>query len=88
MKLLNCVACHDVVKLQKRIRKCACGKSKGKYVDDLYATYSGPARILGFNNFEYVRTLKIKPTLDRFGMSAVRGEWFVIVEGCHITKLD
>jgi len=52
MKLLICLECQDVFKLStKRVRKCACGKTRGKYKNDgLHAWYSGPCMPLGFAN--------------------------------------
>ena len=42
-------------------RFCVCGKSKGKYLDDLNAEYSGPAIPLGFYNTFFVNALKNQP---------------------------
>lgn len=50
MKLLLCIECSDVFSLTYDEKKCGCGKTSGKYVDKLNATYSGSAIPLGFNN--------------------------------------
>ena len=43
MKLLLCRACQDIVKLGSgKFRKCACGKSSGRYLsDDWHAELKG-----------------------------------------------
>lgn len=47
VKLLNCLACHDIVKLMRRKpRKCKCGKSEGQYSFEGVVTRTGPCRIL------------------------------------------
>ncbi len=51
MKLLYCANCDDVFSLRlNKERSCECGKTKGKYIDNLNAVYSGPAITMGFNN--------------------------------------
>lgn len=88
MKLLNCLKCHDIVELAYQVtRVCKCGESSGKYIDELYAEYSGHCRILGISNKDYVRSIQEKTTLDSRGNSTPRFEWFVILEGQHIKKL-
>lgn len=34
MKLLLCLDCADVVKMNAQLRQCQCGKSSGRYLDD------------------------------------------------------
>jgi hypothetical protein len=53
MKLLFCLDCCDIVKLIHTERTCSCGKSKGMYIDNINATYSGNAKLLGFNNTSF-----------------------------------
>ncbi len=50
MKLLLCKECSDVFSITFDDKKCGCGKTTGKYLDNINATYSGPAVPLGFNN--------------------------------------
>lgn len=52
MKLLFCTECQDVVKLWQNPepRRCACGKSWGRYINKLDAEFGGSAYLLGFNN--------------------------------------
>ena len=77
MKLLNCLACRDVVLLLVEAeRSCRCGQSRGRYAPGgVVARYSGPARILGMRNLDFERA---KP-----------GEhypWFVVPEGHHAER--
>jgi hypothetical protein len=89
--LLNCTSCHDIISLAElataTTRSCHCGKSSGKYVDDLWVHYSGPARILGLLNSEYTRSLKEPTRISALGLSEPTFKWFVIVEGEHIKKV-
>ncbi len=57
MKLLLCTACSDVIALRHHERYCECGKSKGRYTDELNAEYSGNALLLGFQNHSYIRAV-------------------------------
>ena len=76
-KLLNCRVCHDVVKIRKSIRICACGKSSARYADPRWVEYQGPAQILGILNSEYT------------GATPEQNyRWFVIPEGHHIRKIE
>lgn len=56
MKLLLCRACQDVLKLQespsqREARRCKCGKSGGRYLDQLNAEFWGRhALLIGFDN--------------------------------------
>jgi hypothetical protein len=34
MKLLLCLSCADVIKMNAKIRHCQCGQSSGRYLDD------------------------------------------------------
>lgn len=83
MKLLNCLKCHDMVKLVRDIRSCWCGESQGQYINDLWAEYKGPARIIGMLNPEYEESL-IRPIVP-YGHDY---KWFPIKNGYHITKTD
>ena len=58
MKLLNCVRCHDLVKLQGEWRPCACRASKARYLrDGRSAEVSGHGRILGLDGNVYGHSL-------------------------------
>lgn len=55
MKLLNCLACQDIVRMFEEERACKCGKSKGRYETGRRVAYSGPARLFGLNSLDYHR---------------------------------
>lgn len=63
-------------------RSCFCGKSKGKYLDNLYAEYSGPAIPIGFANFSFVQALRNQP--DKAPGKTF--EAFVIEKNCPTFK--
>jgi len=51
MKLVLCKNCQDVIRLFDEYRFCKCGKSGGRYIDDVVAVYWGTHAIpLGFDN--------------------------------------
>ena len=50
MKMLRCDECEDVFALKLRLRRCACGKSSGRYVYPLVVKVSGPCRVFGVDN--------------------------------------
>lgn len=55
MKLLNCLACQDIVRMFEEERTCKCGKSKGRYENGRRVAYSGPSRLFGLNSLDYHR---------------------------------
>lgn len=50
MKLIHCVECHDVVKLNRTMRFCACGRVYGRYKDNVRAEVSKTAVSIGIGN--------------------------------------
>ena len=63
MKLLMCGRCQDVFKLQLELRACACGRTRGRYLDDLNAEYAGDAALpIGFDNPSLVYAVHHRPT--------------------------
>ena len=49
MKLIYCITCEDLVKLQPHKRYCQCASSSGRYLDNdtNEVEVSGPCRVLG-----------------------------------------
>lgn len=43
MKLIFCEQCFDVVKLDREMRQCKCGRVKGRYIDEVHAEVSPEA---------------------------------------------
>jgi hypothetical protein len=62
MKLILCPKCYDVVKCgNRRKRYCACKKSWGKYIDELYAEIGGEAIPVCLHNSEMVLAIRNQP---------------------------
>lgn len=61
MKLILCVKCSDVFKLQQEYKECSCGSCGGKYLNDIDAEYwgeEGKVFMLGFANNSLIDALK------------------------------
>lgn len=63
MKLLYCLECGDVYSMRSEERNCVCGKTKGRYLDNLNAVFSGPAIPLGFHNNAFKWALDHQPEM-------------------------
>ncbi len=51
MKLLLCLECHDIIKLDYEVKSCKCGRCRGKYnKDGLTAVVNGNGLSIGINN--------------------------------------
>ena len=61
MKPIFCKECGDVVRLVKDLRTCQCGKSQGRYVDDLNAVIGGPCVPLGISNTSLTDAILARP---------------------------
>jgi len=85
MKLLYCPNCNDVFNLVvKKWKMCGCGRSGGRYVDNLQAVYSGGIP-LGFDNHDFLRALDAQP---KMGLGRLF-EAFVIPAECPtMEKID
>lgn len=60
MKLLFCVECFDVFKLDTKIRSCKCGLVTGKYNDDgKTAIVNGKGMSLAINNIQLLHALHV-----------------------------
>jgi hypothetical protein len=58
MKLLFCTECSDVFNLVLgKEKSCSCGKTKGKYIDNLNAEYLGEGIPIGFRNGEFIKSM-------------------------------
>lgn len=85
MKLLYCQSCDDVFNLTFETKTCACGKTKGRYLDSLNAQYEGETAIpLGFANKSFIEAIRNQPDID-WGRNFTA---FVIEKECKtFTKL-
>lgn len=60
MKLLLCRECGDIFNLSNKTKSCSCGKTSGRYINNLDAKYSGGIP-LGFANSSLVEALRNQP---------------------------
>jgi len=60
MKLLLCLDCGDIFNLTAKEKKCGCGKTSGRYIDDLNAEYEGNAQPIGFSNGSFIEAIKVQ----------------------------
>lgn len=65
MKLILCNECSDVFSLKMEEKRCTCGKSHGRYVDNLNAEIGGPCTPLGFANWSFKRALQMQRIEDK-----------------------
>ena len=83
MKLLLCRKCQDVVRLIQKERSCECGCVKGRYINNIYAEYSGEHAVpLGFANGSFVQAIRNQPK-SGWGENF---EAFVIPQECETFK--
>ena len=57
MKLMFCEVCGDGFFLRRQMRRCSCGRVRGRYVDDLYAEVSGKGVSIGIGNGSLQRAI-------------------------------
>jgi hypothetical protein len=86
VKLLFCKACQDLFRLFTGERACRCGETRGRYVGDIDAIYSGePAVPLGIENSSFAKAVTLQPPYG----DGYRFEAFVIPMKCAaFTKED
>jgi len=60
MNLLMCLECGDIFNLTKKEKSCGCGKTRGRYVDELNAEYEGNAQPIGFANGGFIEAIKVQ----------------------------
>lgn len=65
MKLVFCPHCQDMFKLDREMKQCKCGESKGIYNDSVNATVFGPAIPVCVGWTSFVKAIKNRP-VDRF----------------------
>lgn len=72
MKLLFCRACSDVVKLTREIRRCQCGASRGRYIDDDWhaEVWGESVEVVGLRNDSLMSAVRV---LDSLQGSVARG---------------
>jgi hypothetical protein len=74
MRLLQCLACHDVLRLTELDRRCQCMRSRGRLVGESIEIL-GPARVLSLFGE------------DGFDAGAAEdGRWVSLREGGYVTR--
>lgn len=62
MKLLMCLECNDIFNLDLSEKSCSCGRSKGIYINQQLAEYTGKSAVpLGFSNPSFIQAIKDQP---------------------------
>jgi hypothetical protein len=80
MKLLLCLNCNDLFNLDFDEKSCKCSFTKGKYIDQLNAIYSGNSAVpLGFSNPSLSNAIRNQPK-EGLGEEFTA---FVIPENCE-----
>lgn len=54
MYMLLCKHCSEVISLSHNTKKCSCGSTEGKYINDVEAEYSGPAIPFELDNKTFI----------------------------------
>ena len=65
MKLHMCLECMDVFSLSHKEKVCGCGNTKGRYIDNLNAEYSGNAQPIGFANGSFRQSFQLQKIEDK-----------------------
>lgn len=62
MKLLMCLKCYDIFNLDLSEKSCSCGRSKGKYINQQLAEYTGECALpIGLSNPSLLQAIKDQP---------------------------
>jgi len=64
MKLLVCRKCNDIFNLSRKDKKCSCGETGGKYVDELNAEIFGDCQPIGIANGSFRQAYQIQKYED------------------------
>jgi len=84
MKLLFCTNCYDIISLKSEERRCQCGTTGGKYLDDLMAEYWGDNAVpLGISNPSFVAALTAGQPVGDKGLNF---EAFIMPKDCETFK--
>ena len=83
MKLIYCITCGDVFNLSKELKTCGCGKSYGKYINDLFAEVSSDSIALGFVNNSFADAITNRTLINDRGENFTA---FVIPAICRTIK--
>ena len=85
MKLVLCMLCYDVFKLDEELRKCKCGQCEGRYLNHIDAEYKGKHAVpLGFANSSLIRSVSQQPSSG----NGKEFTAFVIPKDCPTMRYD
>lgn len=77
MKLVHCNSCGDTFNLSQKVeKKCSCGETKGRMIDDRNAVYSGNATAFGISDSSFHNAVKAQANRDLNGLSVYEGSTF------------
>lgn len=85
MKLVYCQKCQGIIRLRNIEKQCDCGLTKGKYIDNLNAVFSGEFAIpMGVDNNSFREALLIYNDMNfQYGPNF---KAFIITEPCKTFK--
>ena len=98
MKVLYCKECKDLFNLSRKVKKCKCGKTRGKYINWHSAVYAGKNAVpIGIENPSFKKAIvdkeaykdykDKKTTTKQMSLKAhefiQRFLWHVLPEGFH-----
>ena len=76
MKLLFCDNCNTIFNLTNKIKKCQCGKVKGKYLDNHKAIYYGECAVpIGINNHSFYTAVRKSGNRNDFSAFVVKRDY-------------
>ena len=84
MKFIFCCDCQEIVRLRRELRKCVCGKSSGRYVDETNAEIQGNCIPIGIKSSSFEAALRAQPKGPGKGK---RFEAFVIPKICNTVRV-
>ena len=84
MKLIFCPSCSDLFRLFSEPRSCRCGKSWGRYTDDVYAEIGGEAVAVGVANDDFVRAYRRRGDVDVADSKRNFKAWFMRPDEAHV----
>ena len=90
MKLLYCTECADLFSLSAKERRCSCGRSGGRYLDDRGAEIWGAAVPVGIDNRSFDAALRRQWFADRDGdqiEGSIFSAWIMPAAAGTIKKL-
>ena len=64
MKILMCLEWGDIFNLNYNNKNCSCGKTSGKYINELDAEIKGKCKAIGFSNGTFIKAYQIQKIED------------------------